>query len=333
MSISRTRQLIILLLVSLVTLQAQNPITAAREAFRKAQEETRRKQEEARPNQQGQAASSQPVVQPRRPPQSEQVLQAATAPVPVPQGTAETTAKIAASLGYLDVAGIKLGMPLASTVALLKTINPRFQLTPQTEIIWPLDRSNTAAQPPPDAPKSTVSVTAESQDVKGNVETFGLSFAQHPNAPIVIGIQRKLGWAPNTGPGIDDLVDDLRKKYGPESLITNQMTNNSQRWIALRWYYDPSGLKLQGNLAQQPGANCNVVLAGPASGLCGTLAVLDVAVQAPGNGVVSTLMLNVASHPLTDSARAATAAYLKAVEEERANRQRRESSERARPKL
>lgn len=324
-----TRQVIVFL-VSLVGLQAQNPITAAREAYRKAQEKARQQQEEAR-RQQGQPSPSQPAAQPGRPPQTQQVPQAA-APAQAPQGTAETTQKIAGSLGYLDVAGIKLGMPLANTMALLKSINPRFQVRPQIDIIWPLDRSNTAAQPPPDAPKSTSSVNAESQDGKGNVETFELSFASHPNAPIVIGIHRKLGWAPNTGPDIDGLVDDLRKKYGPESLITHQTTNNSQREITLRWYYDPSGLKLQGNLAQQPTSNCTVVVAG-APGLCGTLVVLDAAVQAPGNGVVSTLMLGVGSHPLADSARAATADYLKAVEEERASRQRKESSERARPKL
>jgi hypothetical protein len=302
---------------------AQNPITAAREAFRKAQEEARRRQ--------GQAPPTQPAPQPGQPAQAPQVPQSGGAAGH--DGSPETTAKVAATLGYLDVAGIKLGMPLNNAVALLRTINPKFQTTPNTDVIWPLDRSNTAAQPPPDAPKSVRSITAETYDGKGNVESFRLDFAQHPNAQVVRGIHRKLGWAPGAGPDIDSLARDLRTKYGPESLITHQTTNNAQREITLRWYYDPSGNKLQGNLAQQPSANCNVSMAGPAPGICGTLVVLDAAVQAPGNGVVSTLLVDVESHPLTDSARRATELYLKTVDEERAKRQRNDASGRPAPKL
>jgi hypothetical protein len=328
MSCRRVLQTLALVLIAAAGLQehpsAQGPIAAAREAFRKAQEDARRRQ-------QGQPPPAQPAPQTGQPAQAPQVLH--PNPIAGPDGNPETTAKIAASLAYLDVAGIKLGMPLTNTVALLKTINPKFQNTPVTEIMWPLDRSNTAAQPPPDAPKSVINVTAETYDTKGNVESFRVDFAKHPNAPIVMGIHRKLGWAPGTGPGIDNLVNDLRKKYGPESLITKQTTNNAQREITLRWYYDPSGLKLQGNLAQQPGANCNVSLAGPAPGLCGTLVVLDAEVSAPGSGVVSTLLVDVESHPLTDSARQATDAYLKAVDEERAKRQRNDAAGRATPKL
>ena len=327
MSSRRVVQTLALILIAAAGLQehpsAQNPITAAREAFRKAQEDARRRQ--------GQPPPAQPAPQAAQPAQAPHVPQPGT--VAGLEGAPETTAKIAATLGYLDVAGIKLGMPLTNTVALLRTINPKFQMMPQTDIIWPFDRSNPSAQPPPDAPKSIRGVTAETYDAKGNVESFRVDFAQHPNAQVVMGIHRKLGWEPGAGPGIENLVNDLRKKYGPESLITHQTTNNAQREITLRWYFDPSGVKLQGNLAQQPTANCNVSLGGPAPGLCGTLVVLDTAVQAPGNGVVSTLMVDVESHPLTDSARRATEAYLKAVDEERAKRQRNDASGRATPKL
>ena len=322
MSSRRVIQTLALVLIGAAVLQerpsAQNPITAARDAIRKAQEEAKKRQ-------------GQPPAQPA--PQAATPAQPQAGAIAGADSTPEATAKIAASLGYLDVAGIKLGMPLNNTLALLKQIIPKFQTKPQTEIMWPLDRSNTAAQPPPNAPVSVISVYAETLDGKGNVETLRVDFAKHPNAPVAIGIHRKLGWAPGAGPVIDNLVNDLRKKYGPESLITNQTTNNAQREMTLRWYFDPNGVKLQGNLAQQPTSNCFVVLAGPAPGLCGTLVVLDAAVLAPGNGVVNTLMVNVASHPLTDSARRATEAYLKAVDEERANRQRNDATGRPAPKL
>ena len=258
---------------------------------------------------------------------------AQSAQVQAPQATAETTSKIAATLAYLDVAGIKFGMPLTSTMALLRTINPKFQFRQQVEIIWPLDRSNTAAQPPADAPRSTIQVAAESVDGKGGVETFDVTFARHPNAPIVISIRRKLGWAPTAGPNFDTLVADLRKKYGAESIIMNQTTNNVQREITLRWYFDPAGVKLTGNLAQQPTSNCNVVTVGQAQGLCGTLVVLDAVVLASGNGVVSELRVDAESHPLTTSARLATEGYLRAVEQDRATRQKNDSTARPSPKL
>jgi hypothetical protein len=327
MSSRRILQTLVLILIAAALQEhpaAQNPITAARDAIRKAQEDARRRQ-------QGQPAPAQPTPQAGQPAQAAPVLQPGR--IAASGGTPEDTAKIAASLGYLDVAGIKLGMPLTNTMALLKTINPKFQVTPHTEIMWPLDLSNTAAQPPADAPRSVTDVRAETYDTKGNVESFQIQFAKHPNAPGVIGIHRKLGWAPGTGPAIDNLVNDLRTKYGPESLITSQTTNNAQREITLRWYFDPAGVKLQGNLAQQPTANCNVSLAGPAPGLCGTLVVLDAAISAPGNGVVGTLLVDVESHPLTDSARRATENYMKAVDEERAKRQRNDASGRAAPKL
>ena len=189
-------------------------------------------------------------------------------------------------------------MPLTNTVALLRTINPKFQFREQVETIWPFDRSNPSAQPPSDAPRSTIQVVAEWLDGKGGVETFDVAFARHPNAPIVIALQRKLGWAPTAGPSFDALVQDLRKKYGAESLITSQTTNNVQREM-----------------------------------LCGTLVVLDTAVLAGGNGVVNELRVAVESHPLTQSARLATEAYLKAVEEDRTKRQQNESTGRARPTL
>jgi hypothetical protein len=320
MSYRQTCHIGAILLLILVGVQArpatQNPITAARDAIRKAQEDARRKQEEARQKQ-----------QPAQP------LPAQAGSVPAPQANAETTSNIAATLAYLDVAGIKFGMPLTNTMALLRNINPKFQFRPQVETIWPFDPANPSAQPPPDAPKSTIQVAAESVDGKGGVETFDVTFARHPNAPIVISIRRKLGWAPAAGPSFDTLVEDLRKKYGAESLIMNQTTNNVQRWITLRWYFDPTGLKLQGNLAQQPTANCNVVSVGQAQGLCGTLVVLDAVILASGNGVVSELRVDVESHPLTQSARLATEGYLRAVEQDRATRQRNQSIGRPSPKL
>jgi hypothetical protein len=340
MSIRRTCRFSAFVLLILVGLQArpatQNPITAARDAIRKAQEDARRQQEQARQKQQGTPSTAQPAPQAGQPAQPVQAAPSAQSAQPAPAAspfTAETTSKIAASLGYLDVAGIKFGMPLTNTMDALKALNPKFQFRPQEEIIWPLDRSNTAAQPPANAPKSTINVVAETLDGKGGVESFEVTFASHPNAPIVIGMHRKLGWAPATGPNFDSLLADLRKKYGPESLITSQTTNSAQRDITLRWYFDPAGVKLQGNLAQQPTTNCNVVSNGLAPGICGTLVVLDAAVSARGNGVVGELRVSVESHPLAHSARSATEAYLKAVDEERANRQRNESTGRPAPKL
>ncbi len=324
-----------------LTAQIQNPITAAREAFRRAQEEAKRKQEEEARRRQGQTAPAGPAAPAAATPA--QAGQGGSPAVQQPGQAAATplgpqeTARLAAAAGFIDVAGLKLGAPLASVEPLLKGLNPKFTFRPQVEIIWPMDRADTAKQPPPTAPRSVRELAAEVQD-GSYTEAWGIQFAQHPNPAVVTTMRRSVQYKPGTGPGLDGLVESVRKKYGPESATdaSQMIPNNSQRAFAGRWYFDERGQALSGNLGRQLYGTCQGVGTQAAQGnpgLCGTLTILDVNVQAAGNGVVSTLMVTLMNRPLEYTAEETTRAYLRQVEEDRVKEQQKGAAQRPGPKL
>jgi hypothetical protein len=314
-----------------LTAQSQNPITAAREAFRRAQEEAKKKQEEDARRRQGESAP----VAPASDAPAQAVQQPGQAPA-TPLGPQET-ARLAAAAGFMDVAGLKLGAPLAGVEPLLKSLNPKFTFRPQVEIIWPLDRAGIETQPPPTAPKSVRHLAAEVQDGK-YTEAWGIQFAEHPNPAVVITIRRTVSYAQGTGPALDGLLEAVRKKYGPESATNASLMipNSSQRAFVGRWYFDERGQALRGNVGNQLYGSCQGVgiqIAAGNPGLCGTLTILNVNAQATGNGVVHTLMVDVTNHPLEYAAQETNRAYLRRVEEERAAQQQKGASQRAVPKL
>ena len=317
-----------------LTAQIQNPITAAREAFRRAQEEAKRKQEEEARQRQGQTAPATPTSPAVQAGQSASPAVQQTGPAATTIGPQET-ARLAAAVAYLDIAGLKLGAPLNTVEGVLKSIHPGFKFLPQVEAVWPVDRSGTEINPPATAPKSTRHLTATFIEGR-TTEEWGIQFAEHPNPAVVIIINRSLGFPNGTGPSLDSVVEGLRKKYGPES-ATNasaMIPNSSQRAFVARWYFDERGQALRGNLANQIFGTCNGVGYSPSNvGLCGTLTVLNANVQAAGNGVVHSMIVNVKNAPLEWTAQETTNAYLRQVEEERAKRQQKDSTQRGVPKL
>ena len=319
------------------SLQAQNPITAAREAFRKAQEEAKRKAQEEAQRRAGQP-SGQPAGQPAAVP-SGPASAAPTGPTSVVQsgaaprvaGTAETTAKHAQAAMFVDVAGLKLGMPLKDAPAVLKSLNLRPMREPQVEIVWPLDNSGVEKNPPPNAPRSVYLVEYVATDNQGISEYVELYAAKHPNPSVITSIQRKVVYRAGQGPVRDTVLAGLRQKYGPESLVvSNQPTN-----LVLRWYFDEQRQALQGNLAKQESACGGGAHGGVRDndGLCPTLTVLDASIANTGAGVVMELVVHAVSRPLDRSAEEATQTFLRQTDEARREQQRLDSTKRAAPKL
>lgn len=314
-------------------LHAQNPITAAREAFRKAQEEAKRKaQEEAQRRTQGQPAS-QPAPASAPPasagPGQTSVVQSGSASRAM--GTAETTARLAQAAMFVDVAGLKLGMPLKDAPAVLKSLNLRPQREPQVETVWPLDSSGVEKNPPPNAPRSVYLLEYIATDNQGINESVQLSAAKHPNPAVVTQIERKVTYRSGQGPLRDTVLAGLRQKYGPESLVVSEIPTN----LVLRWYFDDQRQALQGNLAKQQticggGAGGGVA---DNAGLCPSLTVLDVVLMHTAPGVVMELSVRAVSRPLNKSAEEATQTFLRQMDEARREQQRLESTKRAAPKL
>ena len=246
-------------------------------------------------------------------------------------GTAETTAKQAQAAMFIDVAGLKLGMPLKDAPAVLKGLNLRPQREPQVEIVWPLDSSGVEKNPPPNAPRSIYLLEYIATDNQGISESVQLSAAKHPNPAVVTQIERKVTYRSGQGPLRDTVLAGLRQKYGPESLVVSEIPTN----LVLRWYFDDQRQALQGNLAKQQSA-CGGGAGGGVSdnaGLCPSLTVLDVLIMHTAPGVVMELSVRAVSRPLNRSAEEATQTFLRQMDEARREQQRLESTKRAAPKL
>jgi hypothetical protein len=246
-------------------------------------------------------------------------------------GTAETTTRLAQAAMFIDVAGLKLGMPLRDAPAVLKGLNLRPLREPQVEIVWPLDSSGVEKMPPPNAPRSIYLLEYEARDNQGLTEYVELTGAKHPNPSVVTQIDRKVVYRPGQGPARAAVAAGLRQKYGPESLLVLDQPTQ----FMLRWYFDDQRQALQGNLAKQHAA-CGAGARGGAvdnQGLCPTLTVVDALISNDGAGAVMELTVRAVSRPLNRSAEEATQTFLRQTDEARREQRSIESSKRAAPKL
>jgi hypothetical protein len=140
-------------------------------------------------------------------------------------GTPEATAKIAGKAGFIDVVGIKLGMPLKAALDVVKAHNPNLAMEPLT-------------LPPYEAlPGVTITPLVQSKkntNTSGpEKEYVGLLITTAPSEPHVWGVMRELYYErEDSRPTIDTIVGALRQKYGQESLNEN---------IRLTWMYDAQG--------------------------------------------------------------------------------------------
>ena len=141
-------------------------------------------------------------------------------------GTPEATAKIAAKAGFIDVVGVKLGMPLKAAIDTLKAHNPNLAMDPLT--IPPYEALPGVVMTPS---MSSKKYTATSGPEK---ETVSLLVTMSPNEPLVWGVMRELLYEKEDGrPTIETLLGGLRQKYGQESF-----KDVSTRLI---WMYDVQG--------------------------------------------------------------------------------------------
>jgi hypothetical protein len=162
-------------------------------------------------------------------------------------------------------------------------------------------------------------------------EVLQLQAAAHPNPAVLTVIERTLNYDEGKGPNFDVRRDGLRKKYGHESGNDFEMINSAMKSVRMRWYFDERGQPLRGNLAGSlKGCTSHE---GTPPGLCATVTIVEADLQAGGSGIVRTLRVRLGNNPLLKSARFATDAYLREVDENRARRQRDESTQGGTPKL
>jgi hypothetical protein len=164
-------------------------------------------------------------------------------PQPSPDfGTPEGTAKIAAKAGFLEVVGIKLGMPAKEAVDALKAHDGNFKAKPNT--LYEYEALPGMVMTPELVAANPGGPTASSGD------TFNFLITYAPNDAFVWGVVRNLGFGREENrPTVENSLAGLRKKYGPES--AREMNNR------LIWIYDAQGQQVMGPKASDIYSKCS----------------------------------------------------------------------------
>lgn len=222
------------------------------EKLKKAAEESqlKRQQQQQQSGQQRQSQTPQQQSQAQQPSQSQprykpggQPQSPNEKPQPSPDfGTPEGTAKIAAKAGFLDIVGIKLGMPAKEALNALKEHNAGFKPTPNTlyeyEALPGVVMTPEFVAPNPAGPTALVG------------DYFNLFMTYAPNEAFLWGIVRNLGFGrEDSRPTVENTLAGLRKKYGSES--TRQVNSR------LIWIYDAQGQQVMGAKADDIYSKCS----------------------------------------------------------------------------
>lgn len=148
-------------------------------------------------------------------------------------GTPELTSSLAASAGFLDVTGIRLGMKVKDAMVALKAHNSLLKVTPETyshELI----------------PNQTLvsGVHAKVPLVSGQVyEEYELAFTTQPSDAYVMAVSRSVHYPPGQQPSYTSAIESMRAKYGKENFVPRAAASGP----AFFWVMD-----LQGHTIQSP---------------------------------------------------------------------------------
>ena len=215
---------------------------AAEESQLKRQQQQSGQQRQSQtPQQQSQAqqpSQTQPRYKPGGQPQSPNEK-----PQPSPDfGTPEGTTKIAAKAGFLDVVGIKLGMPAKEALNALKAHNAGFKPTANT--LYEYEALPRVVMTPELVAPNPAGPTASAGDY------FNLFMTYAPNEAFLWGIVRNIGFGREADrPTVENTLAGLRQKYGPES--TRQVNSR------LIWIYDAQGQQVMGAKADDIYSKCS----------------------------------------------------------------------------
>jgi hypothetical protein len=216
----------------------------------------------------------------------------------------------------LDVVGIKPGMTVREAMLALKADNPRLTIAPSTRqyegFAEPLMPSVTGSEPATPGPNSVIQRAGE------NVEIL---FTMLPNQEVVWGVKRTYFFATAERPSLQNTLDALHKKYGPESMPPDPDPRNNTK--AITWVYDgqgrplgPRGAQLYrtcGSFSNHFGngdlAAVNDIQTGgqPPAADCKSLIYVDASVQASIDPASSQFVVNTLTVILADGGRYRTA--------------------------
>lgn len=154
-------------------------------------------------------------------------------------GTPEATAKIAAKAGFLDVVGVKLGLPLKAALDAVKAHSATIKMEPKAKLEF-------EALP---GVVMTPVLVGQSKTSDQALEGIGLLLTYVPNEAFVYGVWRDFWFGKQESrPPVDTIVAGMRKKYGPESVRIED--------TLLLWLYDAQQQQVMGARAKEIWQKC-----------------------------------------------------------------------------
>jgi hypothetical protein len=132
--------------------------------------------------------------------------------------TPETTAKLAASAGFIDIAGIKLGMPPQEALSAVKAENPAFKIDlVHMDANWDLLAQLTSDASAAPKKRWAYGIQGEVNSTRsgGGFESVIVTLTVPPNPQVAFNIARKVEFPAQAPPTVENIVAGLRKKYRP----------------------------------------------------------------------------------------------------------------------
>jgi hypothetical protein len=220
------------------TAQIQNPIRAAKDAYNKAKPQPQQGQRQPQQSQQG---GPQPASSPNQPAAQDASQNVASAAPSADCCSPEAMKKIAASAGFLDIVGVKLGMTPQQATAAIKAYKPGLKIEVlNSRLFRPSAAPGTFARVP-----HYISAQ-EPRSQNGAYEYINVEFTTPPNPPLVAKVERYVQFPIGQPVMASNLLESLRKKYGQENFAYSD-----QRV----WVYDVNGKLL--TRVPVPQSNCN----------------------------------------------------------------------------
>ena len=211
-------------------------------------------------------------------------------------GTPQGTARLASTAGFLDILGIKLGMPAETAMGILKANYPTAKITVgrrndyQMAYISNLPREDSSKQ-------WAYEIDLEPALLPGN-DRLMIGISMPPNKQVVHSISRTA--VLKAPAAVENIVAGLRKKYGLETAGVDwrfsglSVFDGSSKTLV--WVYDTQGrqlgLDVVGNVLQKASDGCAV----SASGGIGAPAFEIRAGNADGRMYAREMMKNSACH-------------------------------------
>jgi hypothetical protein len=162
--------------------------------------------------------------------------QASAAPAAAdPCCTADAMKKIAASVGFVDVVGVKLGMSPTQAFGAIKAYNPNLKIDIMNAYITIPSTGQTKV------PHLAVAHTVNPKIVGGpggfnlpdhSSEEIVIEFTTPPSSAVVAKVTRVVTFPSDQPVVASNLLDSLRKKYGQD---------NFSDGVSRDWIYDTSG--------------------------------------------------------------------------------------------